>query len=319
MHVCNVSVTLPRLPKYQKFWFDANIKTVNRARRLWVLQSFGYDFDMLSFTLGIINPYAYRFVISESTHYYMGNKRKPLYLKMNIHKLRQEIQEKIVLLDADEDWEKNCKLFQQKRKWCLEYVQMNQLLNVLLDRSSQYDLALYADTDEIPYPHILQKIIHCSVLSPYDSIDMVRMISTHYLYGFHCVDPGKWNHGPRLISIKFLHSTNFTSEQFYSLRLRESFSVGGFENAGMHLSYFGSIYDIQHKLEVWGHANWYLNPDSKSFDTIQKCVRNCHDIVSKKFKASFCYKTPLRHLQKITSVQLPPGVMKQSIPKKWIT
>ena len=75
-----------------------------------------YDFDMLSFTLGIINPYAYRFVISESTHYYMGNKRKPLYLKMNIHKLRREIQEKIVLLDADEDWEKNCKLFQTKEK-----------------------------------------------------------------------------------------------------------------------------------------------------------------------------------------------------------
>ena len=315
MKVCNLSIILPILPKHQQLWKYTNNHVINRKRRLWVLQSFGYDLKMLFFNIEMTHSFTYRYLISESTHYFMGTKRKPLYLKNNIQKLNIQIQKKILLLNADYEWNKQCKTHQKLQKWCLDYIQRNKLLKVLLKKSHNNDLAILLDTDEIPYPHVLRKIIHCSFLNNKDSIDMIRLTSVHHLYGFHCMDPKKWDHGPRLISIKFLRSNNFTFDKFYNLRLRGKYSVAGIEDAGMHLSYFGTAQDIQHKLNVWGHANIYKDPESKSISTIQKCIRNCHDIIGRDYRASFCEKTPLKNLRKTTRVNFPREVLESSFFK----
>ena len=101
MKVCNLSIILPILPKHQQLWKYTNNHVINRKRRLWVLQSFGYDLKMLFFNIEMTHSFTYRYLISESTHYYMGNKRKPLYLKNNIQKLKPGVQKKILLLNVD--------------------------------------------------------------------------------------------------------------------------------------------------------------------------------------------------------------------------
>lgn len=312
MHIksCNTTIEIPNL----KIEYTTNYGRYHYSKRkIWEIQPFGLQIDMLLMHLNILSPVIYKFIVSESTYCYRTTIRKDLLLTNAItnNKISNDISSKIIIKNADSERHR-CN--QNEFSRCFQEKQRHLLLRTVLKLAKSNDLILAADTDEIVRPSILENLRNCN-----QQFHMLRLIAEYYLYGLHCKSNINWDHGPRLYHMEWLMSKNWSGRSFYNTRFISGNTVPGIKHSAWHFSGFGDIKEIKKKLETFGHADMFARyPITLEENMIEKCVSTCRHLL-KSNRPSMCNKYSVQFSvpKNRISNTLPRQILDKQGPPSW--
>lgn len=132
----------------------------------------------------------------------------------------------LTILDADGDWERE----RQQRDG----------VRRLLPQMAPDDLILFCDADEFVDPRVLPAIIAATESGP------VKLRMAMYCCGIRWRHAGTWRH-PSACRVRDL-------PEHPSAELRQNFAPPKVEEAGWHLTYYGTAEDVDAKLRAFAHA-----------------------------------------------------------------
>ena len=121
-------------------------------RKVFDTFTFYNEFDMLEFRLMELDSVVDKFIISESTLTFSGNK-KPLYFEENKHRFKKYLHKihHVVVDDSPQG-------FTRDKTWEREYHQRNSIANSLNYLGlKEEDIIIHGDVDEIPDVNIIKK------------------------------------------------------------------------------------------------------------------------------------------------------------------
>eukprot|EP00316_Scyphosphaera_apsteinii_P023445 CAMPEP_0119330506 /NCGR_PEP_ID=MMETSP1333-20130426/78386_1 /TAXON_ID=418940 /ORGANISM="Scyphosphaera apsteinii, Strain RCC1455" /LENGTH=565 /DNA_ID=CAMNT_0007339901 /DNA_START=303 /DNA_END=2000 /DNA_ORIENTATION=- len=291
----------PLIPSKEALWRNSSYHWGGSSlkRKAYVLISFGFSLEMLLLHLHTLHAVVDGFMITESKDTYNRQSTKPLLLHdalANGNTIPQYIATKIMYREVDlheAATTGHCSTRQVgwPRTFCVENWQRYQLLPMLFSVAHVRDVAILADVDEIARPSVVSMLTNCfpfgtrhyqqghqDLKNPI--IGKYIMTSTLYFFGFHCKLKDAWKNGPHAYAVAhllavygtehLLHSRpqeqgDSMSDRFSQSRLALGYSSPSIEDAGWHLSSFGSPSSIQQKYMSWGHANAFLSDEEQFY------------------------------------------------------
>ena len=305
----NSSHSVRMTPRHNPAEAEAIQKAMNRAhsgnghvrRRVWDLTPFGYELDMLLLRFCTLAPVVDFFLVTEATTTHTNNVRKPLVLSDAIANesiptdLRRKVSVRVV--DFAVERERFCPVGMPGKTFrCLEALQRFVLLEMLLGdaRASPRDLAIIADVDEIVRPSVVSMLRRCY---PWDEDGsglpgsiILRM--TLFKYGVHCDLGNTFMFGARAYSVGHLarsysHAANASAaslhEKSMGLTGTRDHQIGPvIDDAGWHLTSFGSASELAHKLRTFLHSNIFVHRSTRATaldpGRLERCMRFCLDL-----------------------------------------
>lgn len=205
-----------------------------------IIDCFGFynELDLLNYRLNLLYDIVDYFVLVESTHTFVGNK-KELYFNNNktkydkfldkiVHIIVEDMPLQFYSQDTTLTW-KN----ENHQRICIARG-INQL--TLKDN----DIIIISDLDEIPNPELI--INKDNILITEHSIPMDL-----YWYNLHRVIKNKWNQARILTYKNYLKYNNC-----HTIREAKLLPTNYYKN-GWHLSYFGDVHFIHNKLNNFAH------------------------------------------------------------------
>ena len=240
----------------------SNFQKKTQLRSVWSLILFGFEMSMLKLHMSTLYSVVDGFIIHES-NVTLQNTYKPLYLKRAIenNEIPTNILSKIHMVSSVPSH--SC-----LKSRCIENYQRKKLMYYLRTlKTSETDLLLIGDVDEIARPEIIQSLREN--WSKYDKFNGVILQGVAYIYGFHCRRKEAWIYGPRMYEISRIKDKNIDSDR---LRFKDFASL---RNASWHLSSFGSIKDMRQKFQTWGHADMFNKKGSLDLSRLYLCAKNC--------------------------------------------
>lgn len=224
--------------------------------------SMNNELDMLEFRLKELNDYVDYFILIESTKTHT-NSNKELYYNKNKNRYL-EYSKKIIHIIMDDDIVKNLHKLCPKNitnQWIIENGTRIFLTQFILinDNIKQDDIIMMSDLDEIPDVDILKNINQITLPT--------RLCMDLFYYNFGLKIEENWN-GTTICNKSLLSRFNLQE-----LRLDAHNWFPTIKNAGYHLTYFLSPYDLLYKLNSCGHS-----PEFKSYikniDYVKNCLNN---------------------------------------------
>lgn len=220
------------------------------------------ELDLLNYRLHILNEIVDYFVIVESSHTWLGNK-KPLFFENNKH-LFEFCKDKIIHIVVD-DFPyiyPNCDVSQQ-HQWKNENFQRNQIKRGIdMIDLHEDDIIIISDLDEIPDPMTIQKIKSGIIHVDFNILQMDL-----YYYNLHTIRNQKWNQSKILTFNKYKQQSCC-----HDILINCTGPIIPF--GGWHLSYFGDEHFIKNKISTIAHQE-YNNDYFKNIDFISKKIKNC--------------------------------------------
>ena len=239
--------------------------------------------------------------MTEATTTHTNNVRKPLVLSDAIANesiptdLRRRVSVRVV--DFAVERERFCPVGMPGKTFrCLEALQRFVLLEMLLGdaRASPRDLAIIADVDEIVRPSVVSMLRRCY---PWDEDGsglpgsiILRM--TLFKYGVHCDLGNTFMFGARAYSVGHLarsysHAANASAaslhEKSMGLTGTRDHQIGPvIDDAGWHLTSFGSASELARKLRTFLHSNIFVHRSTRATaldpGRLERCMRFCLDL-----------------------------------------
>lgn len=233
---------------------------------------------MLRLHMATIETYVTEFLVSESTFRFQTHKRKPSILSQNMTLLPLSIRRK-TFVQVVKNF-RGCPVtvsgFSPR---CFQQVQRLTTLDMFLSRSSSdSDIAIVSDVDEIPKPEYLNIMRFCE-------FDALILRAHQFKFGLHCDSGVSWYEGPKLYSRKWLDN-NHTAVSFDNLRRRSPYSLPYVYNAAWHLTSFGSEHELHRKLISFTAANLFRTPYSLDKSRLKRCMAGCYELLYKGNPAS---------------------------------
>ena len=205
------------------------------------------------------------FVICESNYDHKGNKKK-INFKLHNQKLKSKIRHIVI--------EENFPNLEDG--WKCEAYQREKILEGISD-SSENDLIMYSDSDEIPNPIIIKNI---NLKKKYGIF--LQQFFTYKINVFNKHE-SPWD-GTRICKRQNLKSINFMRKKILSKNIKKPFwkfntekDIEVYQNGGWH---FNNLYDvgtISKKLKVSPHKEFNSNQFS-NVDVIEDKIFNLIDL-----------------------------------------
>jgi beta-1,4-mannosyl-glycoprotein beta-1,4-N-acetylglucosaminyltransferase len=209
------------------------------------------EFDLLEGRLKYLNNNVDYFVLVESNLTHSGQ-LKPLHFAENLVRYRQYL-DKILyfpLIGNTNSFDFN-KLPSWERDydtgpWQQENAQRNHIAKAL-NLFDDQDIIMISDLDEIPHKDCVE-IAKDYFLKGWDRLGVRQ---DHYCYNFNQKQLTPW--------IGTSISTNAVAKKETPQQLRNSrHGFGIIENGGWHLTYWGTVEDIQYKIDSFAHQELNL-------------------------------------------------------------
>tara|TARA_A100001015_G_scaffold307010_1_gene402211 strand:- start:2643 stop:3455 length:813 start_codon:yes stop_codon:yes gene_type:complete len=229
-----------------------------------IIDCFGFynELDLLNYRLNLLYDIVDYFVLVESTHTFVGNK-KELYFNNNktkydkfldkiVHIIVEDMPLQFYSQDTTLTW-KN----ENHQRICIARG-INQLS--LKDN----DIIIISDLDEIPNPELI--INKDNILITEHSIPMDL-----YWYNLHRVIKNKWNQARILTYKNYLKYDNC-----HTIREAKLLPINSYKN-GWHLSYFGDVDFIHNKLNNFAHQENEVQSINNKGE-IKKRLQNGEDL-----------------------------------------
>jgi beta-1,4-mannosyl-glycoprotein beta-1,4-N-acetylglucosaminyltransferase len=228
--------------------------------------TFYNEFELLKYRLSVLYDVVDRFVLVESTHTHAGHE-KPLYFKENLAMFSQ-FTNKIVHVIVRNFPHKypniNC---EKDEQWINERFQRDRIDDGLQRiKLSNDDVITITDLDEIPDPRLLSTIKTNNISFRIYSLEMDM-----YYYNLNCRVTGEiWRH-PKIMTYGTYCELDLPCSKlrFYNC---EALASGGW-----HLSYFGSVEQIQNKIINFSHQE-FNRPQFTDIGKISERIEQCLDI-----------------------------------------
>jgi len=203
------------------------------------------EFDLLKYRLSVLYDVVDRFVIVEATHTFTGHE-KPLYFKENLAMFSQFSDKIIHVIVRNIPYKYpniNCEKGEQ---WTNESFQRDRIDDgIQRVKLAKDDVITITDLDEIPDPRLLSTIKKNNIALRIYSLEMDM-----YYYNLNCRVTGEiWRHPKIMTYGTYCELGASCSElRFYDC---EALASGGW-----HLSYFGSVEQIQNKIMNFSHQEF---------------------------------------------------------------
>lgn len=209
------------------------------------------ELDMLEFRLNVLGPLVEKFVIVEADRTFSGN-LKPFYLEDHYERFRlwhdkiiyhkfhvpeEMIPEPSIPAPTEYDQQHPC--------WRIEHAQRDAITEACSSFPTN-TLVLLGDVDEIPRREAVEFLV---ANSPNKKTPTVLM---QYIFSYNL----------RFLRSILWHGTIFTNvgtlreAGAQALRSRKDSIPDGINQSGWHLSWFGGVDKIKHKLESFSHAEF---------------------------------------------------------------
>jgi beta-1,4-mannosyl-glycoprotein beta-1,4-N-acetylglucosaminyltransferase len=228
--------------------------------------TFYNEFDLLKYRLSVLYDVVDRFVIVEATHTFTGHE-KPLYFKENLA-MFSEFSDKIIHVIVRNIPYKypniNCEKGEQ---WTNESFQRDRIDDgIQRIKLAKDDVITITDLDEIPDPRLLSTIKRNNIALRIYSLEMDM-----YYYNLNCRVTGEiWRH-PKIMTYGTYCELG---ESCSELRFHDCEALA---SGGWHLSYFGSVEQIQNKIMNFSHQE-FNRPQFTDIDKIADRVEHGVDL-----------------------------------------
>lgn len=199
--------------------------------------TFFRELDLLEGRLEYLYDSVDYFVIVEADITFAG-KKKPLNFLNNIKRYKKYL-DKIIYQPITID----TTLFHDNFNWQIEFAQRGHIDQVvkLFDNDA---VVMISDLDEIPLKQLLPEFIQLL-----DNFESVALEQRTYYYNFGNYIPQQW-YGTVLCKKTLMNRC--TAQQLRDQR----WQMANTENAGYHLSFWGSPEDIKTKIENFSHQEF---------------------------------------------------------------
>ena len=205
------------------------------------------ELDLLEYRLHLLNEYIDYFVLVESTHTFVGNK-KELYYNNNKERFKK-YNDKIIHIIVD-DMPIKSKITENKSIWDNEFHQRNCIQRGLDKlKVSDNEIIIISDVDEIPDPSILKNIDKYK-------IKINNLVMDLYWYNLNRKNMNYQEKATKILYYKYLKQNTIQ-------QIRQSVQpLLTNERSGWHLSYIGDITFINNifiNYRMWSsYRNCYL-------------------------------------------------------------
>lgn len=203
------------------------------------------ELDVLEWRLNILNDVVDKFVLVESNITHSGQEKDSVYLqnKERFKKFNKKIIHSVF----------DGRALADKSPWSLENNQRNHIKDVLVKQNIQdSDVVLISDCDEIPHPEIVG--LYRSKLP--EGIDVFRQKLYYYYINLQFKEDG--NDYEFLFNTRAAQFSKVKELEFDAFRRFPHYSQGVtiHHPGGWHLSFMGSVEDIQKKIEAFSHQEF---------------------------------------------------------------
>jgi beta-1,4-mannosyl-glycoprotein beta-1,4-N-acetylglucosaminyltransferase len=235
--------------------------------------TFFNEIDLLKFRLELLEDVVDYHVVCESNLTHSG-KPKPYYLEERFKEF-EKWKNKIIYFQIEQTTEglyfDEVKSYSPLNgSWQLENQHRNSLAYAA-DLSSDEDIILIGDLDEIPLPEAIERLKQI----PYNAFPISLSLLFHYYY-MNCQNVGferEWN---GTVAVKGKLFKNDLPQTF-----RDNRNVyQRFLNAGYHWSYLGGVEKIRNKIESFAHTE-FNRPEILSEENIVRSIENGEDIFNR--------------------------------------
>ncbi len=207
--------------------------------------TFYNEFELLTYRLNVLYEVVDWFVIVEATHTHVGHD-KPLYYNENKSRFSKFADKIIHVIVRNLPYKYpniNCEKGEQ---WANERFQRDRIDDgISRIKLTTQDIITITDLDEIPDPQLLTTIKDNNF-----SFNIYSLEMDMYYYNLNCRVIGEiWRH-PKILSYKVYCDLNMSCSQ---LRF---YNCNALASGGWHLSYFGSVEQIQNKIMNFSHQEF---------------------------------------------------------------
>lgn len=232
---------------------------------------FNNELDILELRLNELDQVVDKFVIIQADLTHTGNK-KPLYLTEEvIDKKFSSFKDKIHIYNID--------LSKFDKAWDRENYQRNVIQEIIEDYSYLHDpndpnsIVLISDCDEIPNRRI---VLNSSKILDKEKIDAFVFKQFFYYYNFK---QGKREQCHGTIALR---KSSFNNKKITPQSLRDNrFYLPYIQNAGWHLSFFGTPEQIQYKVKSFAHTEF---SDKATLENITEKINSGKDLFGRESK-----------------------------------
>jgi len=239
-----------------------NPKTSNDKK---IIDCFGFynELDLLNYRLNLLYDIVDYFILVESTHTFVGNK-KELYFNNNKTKYDKFLDKIIHIIVEDmplQFYSKDTTLTWKNENH--QRICISRGINQLTLKDN--DIIIISDLDEISNPELI--INKDNILITEHSIPMDL-----YWYNLHRVRKNEWIRYAKILTYKnYLKYNNC-----HTIREAKLLPINYYKN-GWHLSYFGDVDFIHNKLNNFAHQEKEVQ-SINNIDEIKKRLQNGEDL-----------------------------------------
>tara|TARA_Y100000996_G_scaffold411513_1_gene395845 strand:+ start:146 stop:937 length:792 start_codon:yes stop_codon:yes gene_type:complete len=233
------------------------------------------ELDLLEYRLHLLNEYIDYFVLVESTHTFVGNK-KELYYNNNKERFKK-YNDKIIHIIVD-DMPIKSKITENKSIWDNEFHQRNCIQRGLDKlKVSDNEIIIISDVDEIPDPSVLKNIDKYK-------IKINNLVMDLYWYNLNRKNMNYQEKATKILYYKYLKQNTIQ-------QIRQSVQpLLTNERSGWHLSYFGDITFINNKLSNFAHQENEVQ-NINNVEEIEKRMKSGDDLytIDRNWKFTFIH------------------------------
>jgi len=214
------------------------------------------EIELLTYRLNLLKNHVDYFVLIESRQTFVG-KEKKLFFNENKHLFEQF---NIIHVIVDLPYP-----YPTKNVWENENHQRNSIsIGINHLQLSNEDVIILSDVDEIPNPHILDKIKKGEI-----SVTFNRLIMDFYYYNLNTKLNEMW------IFCKVISYEKY--KEFASCNDIRASHCYAIMNGGWHLSYFGDNAFIQNKIQNFSHQE-FNEEQFTNLEKIKERINNVTDL-----------------------------------------
>jgi beta-1,4-mannosyl-glycoprotein beta-1,4-N-acetylglucosaminyltransferase len=262
-------VYMPDIKLFVKYPNEYNFALQNKKDSIKnntsIIDCFGFynELDLLNYRLNLLYDIVDYFILVESTHTFVGNK-KELYFNNNKTKYDKFLDKIIHIIVEDmplQFYSKDTTLTWKNENH--QRICISRGINQLTLKDN--DIIIISDLDEIPNPELI--INKDNILITEHSIPMDL-----YWYNLHRIRKNEWIRYAKILTYK-----NYLKyRDSHEIRATDLPIINSYKN-GWHLSYFGDVDFIHNKLNNFAHQEKEVQSINNK-DEIKKRLQNGEDL-----------------------------------------
>ncbi len=236
-------------------------------RKVFDTFTFYNEFDMLEFRLMELDSIVDKFILTESTLTFSGNK-KPLYFEENKHRFKKYLHKihHIVVDDPPQG-------FTRDKTWEREYHQRNSISNSLNYLGlEEEDIIIHGDVDEIPDVNIIKKWKNEGVPC---NAQILQMENFYYNIETKLTGIVEHIYVTKVFTYKVFKEEENNNHDLTWIRYANWMWT---PNGGWHYTYFNTPETIKNKITEYSHSYEYDKPEINNIDNIKNSIKNKQDI-----------------------------------------